>query len=138
MIFPIPLFALAAPTSRVPEMNLPSGAAAGLLSLRNTLSSDMSCEKLPPVIHFFRARYTNLRSLFSTFNFRRIFEVPRKEVREGRNYEGVRSRTYPFYILTAFPSTLRKSREKELHANPKIRGETNEKTRDARETAFRE
>lgn len=36
------------------------GPAAELLSLRNTLSSGMSCEKLLPVIHFFRAHYTNL------------------------------------------------------------------------------
>lgn len=52
--FPIFLLLATPPTSRVTEMNLPSGHSGGApFSLCNTLSSDISCEKLSQIIRVF-------------------------------------------------------------------------------------
>jgi len=73
------LFALAAPTSRVPEMNLPSGQRRNSFRSIIPFHQVQELRKTSVDNSFFCAHYANLHSLFPAFNFRQIFAVSRKD-----------------------------------------------------------
>lgn len=77
-------------------------APAKLLSLRNTLSSGMSCEKLLPVIRFFVLITLTCIVFFPFLIFWQIFDVSRKKSRNNGNHDHIRILSTFRYI--SFPS----------------------------------